>query len=160
MRADFSALFYFIKREKEWSDMMKKTVKPSPVTLIVSAIILALYLVAVVVSLRESVTISFSDGLLGFFVVFVFGYSIFRFLFADRIEFDENTFTVDESAYYYSDITDVRVNSEEVARHYSTLRINVYIGEEEVCSFTKNDKGAKEFIECLKKHGVAVSIEV
>ena len=86
--------------------------------------------------------------------------SVYNFVVADRIEFDETAFTVDKNTYSYSDITDVKVESEVVLRNVSTLKIDVYVGDSRVCSFTKNGKGAKEFIECMKNRGVVVNIQV
>ena len=158
MRADFSALFYFIKREKEWSDMMKKTVKPSPILLIFSAVVIAIAIICSVHSFKKGYGMTGSDITLSIAAVALSILSVYNFVTADRIEFDETTFNVDKNTYSYSDITDVKVDSEIVMRHISTLRIEVYVGDSRVCRFTKNGKGAKEFIECMKNQGVAISI--
>lgn len=63
-----------------------------------------------------------------------------------------------EKNYGFNEITNVTVSTEQVLRCSSTLRLKIYIGENEVCSFTKDDKGAKEFIDLMEKHGVSVSI--
>ena len=137
---------------------MKKTVKPSPILLILSAVIMAISVVGAVISLKDSYGISASDGILGILAIAMTVFSVYSYVTANRIDFDETAFTVDGNTYSYSDITDVKVDSEMVLRNVSTLRIDVYAGESLVCSFTKNSKGAKEFIECMKNQGVAVSI--
>ena len=137
---------------------MKKTVKPSPILLILSAVIMVIAIIGTVISLKNSYGISASDGILGFLAIALTVFSVYNYITADRIGFNENSFTVDGNTYSYADITDVKVDSEMVLRHVSTLRIDVYVGDSRVCSFTKNGKGAKEFIECMKKQGVAISI--
>ena len=137
---------------------MKKTVKPSPILLILSAVIMVIAIIGTVISLKNSYGISASDGILGFLAIALTVFSVYNYITADRIGFNENSFTVDGNTYSYADITDVKVDSEMVLRNVSTLRIDVYVGESLVCSFTKNGKGAKEFIECMKKQGVAISI--
>ena len=158
MRADFSALFYFIKREKERSDMMKKKVNPSPILLIFSAVMIVIALLFSVHSFKKGYGMTGSDITLCISAVALSILSVYNFIMADRIEFDETTFTVDKNTYSYADITDVKVDSEIVMRHVSTLKIEVYVGDSRVCRFTKNGKGAKEFIECMKNQGVAISI--
>ena len=137
---------------------MKKTVKPSPILLILSAVVMVIAIIGAVISLKNSYGISASDGILGFLAIALTVFSVYNYITADRIGFDENSFTVDGNTYSYADITDVKVDSEMVLRNVSTLRIDVYVGGSLVCSFTKNGKGAKEFIECMKNQGVAVSI--
>ena len=137
---------------------MKKPVKPSPILLILSAVIMAISVVGAVISLKDSYGISASDGILGILAIAMTVFSVYSYVTADRIDFDETSFTVDKNTYSYADITDVKVDSEMVMRNVSTLRIDVYAGESLVCSFTKNSKGAKEFVECMKNQGVAVSI--
>ena len=139
---------------------MKKTVKPSPILLILSAVIMVIAIIGTVISLKNSYGISASDGILGFLAIALTVFSVYNYITADRIEFDENFFTVDGNTYSYADISDVKVDSEMVLRNISTLRIDVYVGESLVCSFTKNGKGAKEFIECMKNQGVVVNIQV
>ena len=158
MRAEFSALFYFTKREKERSDIMKKKVNPSPILLIFSAVMIVIALLFSVHSFKKGYGMTGSDITLCISAVALSILSVYNFIVADRIEFDETTFTVDKNTYSYADITDVKVDSEIVMRHVSTLRIEVYVGDSRVCRFTKNGKGAKEVIECIKNQGVAISI--
>ena len=139
---------------------MKKTVKPSPILLILSAVIMAISVVGAVISLKDSYGISASDGILGILAIALTVFSVYNYITADRIDFDETSFTVDKNTYSYADITNVKVDSEMVLRNVSTLRIEVYVGDSLVCSFTKNGKGAKEFIECMKNRGVVVNIQV
>ena len=138
---------------------MKKTVKPSPVLLIFSAVVIAIAVICSVHSLKKGYGMTGSDITLSITAVALSILSVYNFVVADRIEFDETAFTVDKNTYSYSDITDVKVESEVVLRNVSTLKIDVYVGESLVCSFTKNGKGAKEFIECMKNQGVVVNIQ-
>lgn len=137
---------------------MKKKVNPSPILLIFSAVMIVIALLFSVHSLKKGYGMTGSDITLIISAVALSILSVYNFIMADRIEFDETTFTVDKNTYSYADITDVKVDSEIVMRHVSTLKIEVYVGDSRVCRFTKNGKGAKEFIECMKNQGVAISI--
>lgn len=137
---------------------MKKKVYPSPILLIFSAVVIVIALIFSVHSLKKGYGMTGSDITLCISAVALSVLSVYNFIMADRIEFDETTFTVDKNTYSYADITDVKVDSEIVMRHVSTLKIEVYVGDSRVCRFTKNGKGAKEFIECMKNQGVAISI--
>lgn len=137
---------------------MKKKVNPSPILLIFSAVMIVIALLFSAHSLKKGYGMTGSDITLCISAVALSILSVYNFIMADRIEFDETTFTVDKNTYSYADITDVKVDSEIVMRHVSTLKIEVYVGDSRVCRFTKNGKGAKEFIECMKNQGVAISI--
>lgn len=137
---------------------MKKKVNPSPILLIFSAVMIVIALLFSVHSFKKGYGMTGSDITLCISAVALSILSVYNFIMADRIEFDETTFTVDKNTYSYADITDVKVDSEIVMRHVSTLKIEVYVGDSRVCRFTKNGKGAKEFIECMKNQGVAISI--
>ena len=137
---------------------MKKKVNPSPILLIFSAVMIVIALLFSVHSLKKGYGMTGSDITLIISAVALSILSVYNFIMADRIEFDETTFTVDKNTYSYADITDVKVDSEIVMRHVSTLKIEVYVGDSRVCRFTKNSKGAKEFIECMKNQGIAISI--
>ena len=137
---------------------MKKKVNPSPILLIFSAVMIVIALLFSVHSFKKGYGMTGSDITLCISAVALSILSVYNFIMADRIEFDETTFTVDKNTYSYADITDVKVDSEIVMRHVSTLKIEVYVGDCRVCRFTKNGKGAKEFIECMKNQGIAISI--
>ncbi len=139
---------------------MKKIVKASPLAAIlfgVAALLCFAFSVGEFVDtgVTSAATIAF-DAL-----VFVAGvYTLFKYFSQSKICFDDDGFTVDGKSYSYDEITDVTVNSEQVLRSVSTLRVRVYIGEDEVCNFTKDDSCGKDFINLMKKHGVTVSIDV
>ena len=137
---------------------MKKKVNPSPILLIFSAVVIVIALVFSVHSFKKGYGMTGSDITLCISAVALSILSVYNFIMADRIEFDETTFTVDKNTYSYADITNVKVDSEIVMRYVSTLRIEIYVGDSRVCRFTKNGKGAKEFIECMKNQGIAISI--
>lgn len=139
---------------------MKKTVKPSPIAVIFFGTVAAICLIGFVAELVKDGYLSVANVLLLLLIAGVFVYYLLKYLSQEKIYFDENTFTVGDKTYGFDEITDVTVDNELVLRSVSTLRIKLYIGEEEICSFTKDDKGGKEFIAVMKKQGVSVSIDV
>ncbi len=138
---------------------MKKTVKPSPWVMIFFGVAAVLCVGISIADLIKNSSFLLSHAAGDFLVVAVFVYQAFKYFSQEKICYDENSFTVDGVTYSFSDITDVTVDSEQILRNVSTLRITVCIYDEEICSFAKNDKGAKEFIEVMKKHEVAISID-
>lgn len=139
---------------------MNKTVKPSPLTVIVCSIALVLCVIATFVSLFEVGGLGAKDIIIDLLVGAAFVWFLMKYLAQDKIYFDEDGFTVGGENYSYEDISKVSVDSEQVLRNISTLRLTVYVKKEEVCNFTKSDKGAKEFIALMKKHKVKVSVDV
>lgn len=139
---------------------MKKTVKPILWVVILFGI-MAVFCSALTVSgfIKGDISV-FPEVLIDMIVIVAFVWVLLKYLSQEKILYDENSFTVGEKTYSYSDITNVTVDSEQIIRNVSTLRINIYIGEEEICSFTKDDKGGKDFISVLKRNDVAVNIEV
>ena len=139
---------------------MKKTVKPSPFTAIFFGVAAGLCLIISVIDFIKYTDFSIMNVILNLLVIGAFVWFLLKYLSQERISYDERNFTVGTETYSYSDITNVTVDSEQIIRNVSTLRINVYIGEEEICSFTKDDKGGKDFIAVLKNNGVSVTIDV
>ncbi len=139
---------------------MKKTVKPSPFTAIFFGVAAGLCLIISVADFIKYTEFSIMSVILNLLVGGVFVYYLLKYLSQERISYDENSFTVGEKTYNYGDITNVTVDSEQLIRNISTLRIKVYIEEEEICSFTKDDKGGKDFIAVLKSNDVTVNIDV
>ncbi len=139
---------------------MKKTVKPSPFTAIFFGVAAGLCLIISVIGFIKYTDFSIMNVILNLLMGGVFVYYLLKYLSQEKILYDENSFAVGEKTYSYSDITNVTVDSEQIIRNVSTLRINVYIGEEEICSFTKDDKGGKDFIVMLKNNAVTVNIDV
>ncbi len=139
---------------------MKKTVKPASWAVILFG---ALAVLCIITSIAEFIsTGSTSAAAIALDALAFIGFGIFltRYLGQEKIDFDENTFTVGDTTYGYDEITNVTVNNEHILRSVSTLRIKLYIGEDEVASFTKDDSGGKDFIAVMKKHGITVSIDV
>lgn len=139
---------------------MKKTVKPTPYAVILFG---ALAVICVIISIAEfadTLMTSAATIALDFLVIGVFIFFLIKFCYQEKIDFDEVSFTVGGKTYSFDEITKVTVNNEQVLRSVSTLRIKLYIGEDEICSFTKDDKGGKEFINTMKEQGVTVSIDV
>ena len=139
---------------------MKKTVRPMSWMVILFGIVAVLCVVTSFVEFISTGSSSAAAICLDALVLISFGIYLSRYLGQEKIEFDENSFTVGHTTYSFEDITNVTVNSEQILRSASTLRLKLYIGEEEIASLTKDDKGGKEFIAEMKKHGVSVSIDV
>lgn len=139
---------------------MKKTVKPLLWPTVFFGVAAGLCLIISVIDFIKYPDFSIMNVLLNLLVIGAFVCFLFKYLSQEKILYDENTFTVGEKTYNYVDITNVTVSSEQIIRNVSTLRINIYIGEEEICSFTKDDKGGKDFIAVLKNNAVTVNIDV
>ena len=139
---------------------MKKTVKPSPWMAVLFGI-MALFCLALTFSgFITGDTAVFPEILIDILVVGAFVWIFLKYLSQEKIVYDENSFTVGERTYSYEDITNVTVEAEQVIRSMPTLRVNVYAGDNKICTFTKDDKGGKDFITELKNHGVSVTIDV
>ena len=139
---------------------MKKTVKPSLWAVIFFGAVAAICIISFIVEMITEASLPITNVILFFLLTGVFVYYLMRYLGQEKIHFDENSFTVGGKTYGFDEITDVTVNNELVLRSVSTLRIKLYIGEEEICSFTKDDKGGKDCIAVMKKKGISVSIDV
>ncbi len=139
---------------------MKKAVKPSPWVVILFGIMAVLCFALTISGFITGYTSVLSEILIDLLVAGVFIWVLLKYLSQKKIFYDENSFTVGEKTYSYEAITHVTVDAEQIIRNVSTLRINIYIGEEEICSFTKDDKGGKDFIAVLKNNDVTVNIDV
>lgn len=139
---------------------MKKTVKPSPVTVIVCGVAAVLGVGTAIGELVSVGSSSAASMALNIILIVAFVFFFLKYKSQSKIYFDEASFTVGGKTYGFDEITDVTVNNEQVLRSVSTLRIRLYIDEDEIASFTKDDKGGKDFIAVMKKQGVSVSIDV
>ena len=137
---------------------MKKVIKPSPLLVILFGIATAICLILTVIEFIKKSEFVFSELLMDLVVIGFLVYFIMKYRKQDKIHFDENTFTVGGKNYLFTDITKVTVDSERVTRSFSTLRLEVYAGENMICTFTKDDEGAKEFISLMEKHGVKIKV--
>ena len=135
---------------------MKKTIKPSPAMIIVLGFVLVLCVGVMLLGIEmpEEFTILF----IGVAVCFV--YLLFTFFTRDKIEFDEETFTIGSKTYKFSDISKVEVEAGELMRGLPVLEFSVYVNDKRVLELSEGEKGTDEFIACVKKHGVTVSIDV
>ena len=138
---------------------MKKVIKPSPVMLIifciVSVICIAISIAGFIDTHTSSPEIICCDAL----VIGAFIFYLIKFLSREKVEFDEEEFTVDGTVYGFSNISKVYAEPTQVVRGITTLKFDVYVKKECIFSFTKNESGAKEFISLMEKHGVSVSID-
>lgn len=139
---------------------MKKTVKPSPWMAVFFGAVAFFCLASTIFGFFKGATGIFPEILIDLVVVGGFVWFLLRYFSQEKILYDENSFTVGERTYSYEDITDVTVDAEQVIRSMPTLRVNVYAGDNKICTFTKDDKGGKDFIAVLKNNDVAVNIEV
>ncbi len=139
---------------------MKKEVKPSPWMAVFFGVIAGFCSALTISGFITGDTALFPEILLDLIVIGVFVWLLLRYLSQEKIFYDETCFTVGEKTYIYEAITDVTVDAEQVIRNVPTLRIKIYIDEEEICTFTKNDKGGKDFIAVLKSNDVTVNIDV
>lgn len=139
---------------------MKKTVKPTPYVVILFGALAVLCIGISVAEFFDAFGTSAATLCLDALAIGVFVYQLIKYCSQEKINFDDVSFSVGGKTYSFDEITNVTVNSEQVLRSVSTLRIKLYIGEEEICSFTKDDKGGKEFINTMKEQGVTVSIDV
>lgn len=139
---------------------MKKTVKPASWAVILFGALAVLCIGISVAEFFDTLGTSAATLCLDALAIGVFVYQLIKYCSQEKIDFDENTFTVGDTTHGYDEITNVTVNNEQILRSVSTLRIKLYIGEDEVASFTKDDSGGKDFIAVMKKHGVTVSIDI
>ena len=139
---------------------MKKTVNPSPWPAVFFGAVAFFCLASTIFCFVKGGTGIFHEILIDLVVVGVFVWLLLRYFSQEKILYDENSFTVGKKTYSYEDITNVTVETEKVVRSMPTLRMNVYAGDNKICTFTKDDKGGKDFIAVLKNNDVAVNIEV
>ncbi|MBQ7004990.1 MAG: hypothetical protein IJN68_01010 [Clostridia bacterium] len=137
---------------------MKKEIKPSPLMMIIFGVLAVLCVGISVAEFVDTYGTSAGTMCMDALVIGVFIYYLIKFCSFEKIGFDENSFSVGEKTYGFDEITDVTVDSEQILRSWSTLRLKIYVGEDEVCTFTKDDKGAKEFIALMEKHGVKIKV--
>ena len=137
---------------------MKKAIKPSPVMLlifcIVSVICIAISIAGFIDTHTSSPEIICCDVL----VIGAFIFYLIKFLSREKVEFDEEEFTVDGTVYGFSNISKVYAEPTQVVRGITTLKFDVYVKKECIFSFTKNESGAKEFISLMEKHGVKIKV--
>ena len=91
-------------------------------------------------------------------VIGAFIFYLIKFLSREKVEFDEEEFTVDGTVYGFSNISKVYAEPTQVVRGITTLKFDVYVKKECIFSFTKNESGAKEFISLMEKHGVKIKV--
>ncbi len=139
---------------------MKKQVIPSPWMVIFFGAMAAFCVFVTFSDIISGTSALFPEVLIDLLVIGVFIWLLQKYLSQKKISYDDITFTVDGKAYSYEAITDVTADAEQVIRNIPTLRIKIYIDGEEICSFTKADKGGKDFISLLKSKGITVNIEV
>ncbi len=144
---------------------MKQKIKPSPAALLVILCLLVVAAIVVGLDIYTGGTPTFEEtlGTAGLIVSFV--YFLIRFIFAKRIEFDFDGFTVKGKTYSFSDISEAEVTHKRVfipgkrLKFCTVITIKIYVRGECVTSFTEDDLGYKEFTSLLKKHRVKFHIK-
>lgn len=139
---------------------MKKTVRPLLWPTVIFGLAAVLCLIMSVADFIKYGDFSIMSIILNLLIIGAFVCFLFKCLSQEKIFYDDNSFTVGEKNYRYEEINNVTVKSEQIIRSASTLRVNIFICEEKICSFTKDDKGGKDFIAELKNHGVSVTIDI
>ncbi len=132
---------------------MKKTIRPSVALVVWLALLFAVGFIGTVGddSSVKYLLIGISVAL--FVVAFI------RYFTGKRIDFDEESFTVDGKTYKFTEITRAEVSSVLITRNTSTLCFKIYVGEEMVAKFTKAQKNAEEFISCMNKFDIKLNVE-
>ncbi len=137
---------------------MKKTVQPYTTPALILATIFAVAFLATLGG-DPSSEASYVSYLQLVFCVICLVVALIIQIVGKKIVFDENTFTVNSKTYNYTDITDVNVSCALVMRGLSSLRFDVYVGEERVAKFIKAQKNAETFVGYMKNHDVRIDIE-
>ena len=144
---------------------MKQKIKPSPAELLVILCLLVFAAIIVGLDVYTGGTPTFEEtlGTAGLIVGFV--YYLIKFIFAKRIEFDFDGFTVKGKTYSFSEISEAEVTHRRTIRPSLNLRfrtvikIKIYIRDECVLSITEDEIGYEEFVALLKKHRVKFNIK-
>lgn len=144
---------------------MKQKIKPSPCTLLVFGAVFAVAAIVVGLDAYTGGTPSFEETIGTAAVTVFFVYYLIKFIFAKRIEFDFDSFTVKGKTYRFSEVSEAQISYKRVLipgkrLHFCTLtRVRIYIRGECVLTFTDDDAGYKEFIGLLKKHRVKFRVK-
>lgn len=137
-----------------------KRVRPTPIAVIFFGLINVICIGMVIKLITEQGSDFGAVVFPVLLLVGIFVFYLFKYLGQSKIEFDESSFIVDGETYNYNEITNAVVDSKQILRGIPTLKITLCKHGEEICDFTKNDSGAKEFIYIIKKHGVSINIDI
>lgn len=147
---------------------MKKVIKPSPYFMILFGIMAAIAGFSIAVDVTTGGTPSTKEYMCcaGASICFIF--FLFKYIFRERIYFDEDTFTVRGKTYRFSEITKAAIVNKSSNflfdvltkgwGRYSVTGITVDAKGERVMSFNKEDPGAEEFIALMKKHRIKFTV--
>lgn len=138
---------------------MKKIVRPSFFRVIFSGALTVICVADLIVETIRKYGISAINAIITLMVAGVFTYYLLDLLTQDKIYFDENTFTVKDKSYRFSEITRVEADNEHYMGHISRLKLKIYVGEEYVARFSKSDPGARALIEEMKNHQVTITVD-
>ena len=144
---------------------MKQKIKPSPWTVIVFGAVFAVAAIVVGLDVCTGGTPSFEEIFGAAVITIFFVYYLIKFIFAKRIEFDFDGFTVKGKDYRFSEVSEAEISYKRVLipgkrmRFCILTRVRIYIRGERVLTFTDDDACYKEFIGLLKKHRVKFHIK-
>lgn len=144
---------------------MKKTLKPShaPILVVGTVLLIAVFVTVVDTATGGGNEISeiFACSIIGLYFI----YYLIKFLSGKRIEFDSDSFTVKNKTYRFSEISEAKITHKRVLRpsrrlrFRTVMRIQLYVRDECVLSFTDDEDGYKDFVAMLKKHRVKFNIQ-
>lgn len=142
---------------------MKKTIKPSPVMLMLFGIVLVVTAFVMIVDVKTGGTPEMKEILVcigsALGLIFYLAECILR----GKVHFDEDTFTVRGKTYNFSQISDAVIGSTSIFfvryKFGSTQKIKIYVKGDYVFSFNKDDPGSEDFIAMLKKHRIKFTVK-
>ena len=144
---------------------MKQKIKPSPYTVLIFGVLLAVAGIVVGLDAYTGGTPTFEETLGTAALIIFFVYYLIKFIFAKRIEFDFDGFTVKGKTYRFAEISEAEISYKRVLvpgkriRFCTLTRVRLYIRGERVLTFTDDDVGYKDFVGLLKKHRVKFHVK-
>lgn len=144
---------------------MKQKIKPSPATVIILGVILAVAGVVFGLDIYTGGTPTWEETYFTGLVIIGFVYYLIKFIFSKRIEFDFDGFTVKGKTYRFSEVSEAEITHKSILhftgrrlRSHTYMKVKIYIRGECVLSITEEDLGYDEFVALLKKHRVKFHI--
>ena len=135
---------------------MKYRLKRSYTVLIGASAALVIFLAAFIISGDSSEKSLATDIILFFLLTGVIIYEAGRIR-GDRFFFDEDSFSIGEQKYCFSDIDYLQVDASG-SRYIHTENIDVYVSGECVLSFNKRYKNADKFLQYAENYQVKIKV--
>lgn len=149
---------------------MKKVIKPSPINLLIFGIVAVVVAIIICIDTATGGTPADEEYLLCVGSVICFVFFLVKYILRGKVYFDDDTFTVHGKTYKFSQISDAVIRNKRTNfainvlfsilfklrrfHHFGsyTKKIEIYVKNEYVMSFTEDEPGANEFIALLKRH--------